>query len=136
MSAPFLLDTHVILWMSAEQPLSPTAMAALRAAPEEPIYVSPISAWEIGILVSRSRLSLHMHPARWFDRALLAPNIRLAEMSPNTLISSSFLPGTPPRDPADRILAATAREQGFCLLTRDRLLLEYGEKGHLQVLAC
>ena len=136
MSASFLLDTHVMLWMSAGRPLSPAATAALRAVRDQPIYISPISAWEVGMLVARSRLSLHMHPIRWFDSALLAPNIRLAELSPNILISSSFLPGTPPRDPADRILAATARDQGFCLATRDRLLLEYGEKGHLEVLAC
>jgi PIN domain nuclease of toxin-antitoxin system len=138
MSAPLLLDTHVMVWIAWGQPLSPDAMAALANARDtsQAIYISPISAWEIGMLVARSRLNLQMSPARWFERALLAPNVRLAEMSTDTLISSSFLPGAPPRDPADRILTATARDQGFRLVTRDRLLLAYGEQGHVQVLSC
>jgi PIN domain nuclease of toxin-antitoxin system len=138
MSAPLLLDTHVMVWIAWGQPLSPTAMAALAHARDssQTIYISPISAWEIGMLVSRARLNFQMSPTRWFERALLAPNVRLADMSADILISSSFLPGVPPRDPADRILAATARDQGFRLVTRDRLLLAYGEQGHLQVLSC
>jgi PIN domain nuclease of toxin-antitoxin system len=62
--------------------------------------------------------------------------MQLADMSPDLLISSSFLPGAPPRDPADRIIAATAREYGYVLVTRDRLLLEYAEQGHIQALVC
>jgi PIN domain nuclease of toxin-antitoxin system len=57
-------------------------------------------------------------------------------MPPELLIASSFLPGIPPRDPADRILAATAREYGYVLVTRDRPLLDYSEQGHIQELAC
>ena len=52
------------------------------------------------------------------------------------LLRSSFLPGSPTGDPADRILAATAREYGFTLVTRDRALLAYGEQGHIRALAC
>jgi PIN domain nuclease of toxin-antitoxin system len=52
------------------------------------------------------------------------------------LIASSFLPGKPPRDPTDRIIAATARELGALLVTRDRVLLEYGEAGHIAAMAC
>jgi PIN domain nuclease of toxin-antitoxin system len=62
--------------------------------------------------------------------------MRLTEMRPNVLIASSFLPGTAPRDPADRIIAATARDLGCTLLTRDRALLDYGEQGHVKVMAC
>jgi PIN domain nuclease of toxin-antitoxin system len=57
-------------------------------------------------------------------------------MSPDVLVSSSFLPGSPPRDPVDRILAATAGEHGYQLLTRDRLLLSYGKQGHMHILPC
>jgi PIN domain nuclease of toxin-antitoxin system len=52
------------------------------------------------------------------------------------LIDSSFLPGTPPRDPADRIIAATARDHGCTLITRDRVLIDYAEQGHIRVLEC
>jgi PIN domain nuclease of toxin-antitoxin system len=64
------------------------------------------------------------------------PNMRLADMSPELLIASSFLPGEPPRDPADRIIAATARDHGATLMTRDRALLAYGEQGHIRVEEC
>jgi PIN domain nuclease of toxin-antitoxin system len=57
-------------------------------------------------------------------------------MSPDVLVSSSFLPGSPPRDPVDRILAATAGEHGYQLLTRDRLLMSYGKQGHMHILPC
>jgi PIN domain nuclease of toxin-antitoxin system len=113
-------------------------MLALQRAQEseEPIYISPITAWEIGLLVSRGRLSLLMPPTRWFNHVMQKSGVRLADMSPDVLVSSSFLPGTPPRDPADRILAATAREYEYQLMTRDRLLLSYGEQGHMNILPC
>ena len=47
-----------------------------------------------------------------------------------------FLPGTPPRDPADRIILATARDLGCTLITRDRALLDYGAQGHARVVGC
>jgi PIN domain nuclease of toxin-antitoxin system len=52
-------------------------------------------------------------------------------VSPWILIESVRLPGKLHRDPADRILAATARENGLTLLTRDDALLEYAAEGHL-----
>jgi PIN domain nuclease of toxin-antitoxin system len=77
-----------------------------------------------------------MPPARWFTHVLHTSGVQLADISPDVLISSSFLPGVPPNDPADRILAATAREHGYQLVTRDRLLLAYGEQGHIRMLPC
>ncbi len=64
------------------------------------------------------------------------PGVRLADMSPDLLTASSCLPGKPPRDPADRILPATARDLGATLITRDRALLDYGGQGHIGVVAC
>ena len=48
----------------------------------------------------------------------------------------STVPGTPPADPADRIIAATAREYGFTVVTRDAKLLSYAGEGHLKALPC
>jgi PIN domain nuclease of toxin-antitoxin system len=103
---------------------------------DEPIYVSPITAWEMGLLVSRGRMNLQMSPERWFARLVEAPGLRLADMPPSVLIAASFLPGMMLRDPADCILAATAREFGYRIVTRDRPLLEYAEQGHILALAC
>jgi PIN domain nuclease of toxin-antitoxin system len=133
-----LLDTCATIWLSKDEPVSDKASDAVRSAVDsgEPIYVSPITAWEIGLLAARGRINLLMVPERWFERLLEAPGLMLADLLPNVLIASNYLPGTPPNDPADRILAATAREYGYTLVTRDRPLLEYAEQGHLQALAC
>jgi PIN domain nuclease of toxin-antitoxin system len=137
-ATPLLLDTCAAIWVAEDQPISRVAAAALDEAhaADRFVYISPISAWEIGLLVARGRLTMIVKPQLWFERLLDVANIRLSDMSPDLLISSSFLPGTPPRDPADRIVAATAREYGYTLMTRDRLLLNYAEQGHIQALSC
>ncbi len=88
------------------------------------------------MLVSRGRLQLLIKPERWFANLFEAPGVKMADMSPELLIASSYLPGKPPKDPTDRILVATARELGATLITRDRALLEYGKQGHFAVLEC
>lgn len=135
---PLLLDTCAMIWLTNGDAVSDQCIAAVNNSREsgEPIFVSPITAWEMGLLVARGRLSLMMLPQRWFDRVLQAPGARLADMSVDILIASSFLPGAPPNDPADRIIAATAREHGYVLVTRDRELLDYAEQGHIQALVC
>jgi len=135
---PILLDTCAAIWLTRGDQLARPAVAALNEARETgaPSYISPITAWELGMLVSRQRLKLLITPQRWFARLFEAPNVRLADMSADVLIASSFLPGTPPRDPTDRILAATARDYGATLMTRDRTLLDYGEQGHVRIIAC
>jgi PIN domain nuclease of toxin-antitoxin system len=135
---PILLDTCAAIWVVEDAPLAQHAIDLLAVAADAgiSIYVSPISAWEVGLLVARGRLKLLITPQRWFQRLLEAPGVRLADMSPELLIASSFLPGEPPRDPADRIIVATARDHGATLVTRDRALLAYGEQGHIRVVEC
>src|SRR4051795_12986899 len=135
--SPLLLDTNAAIWLSRDE-LKASASEKLDEAARAGVatYLSPITAWEIGLLVSRSRLSLGTTPQRWFTRILAMPNVHLAELSPDILIASSFLPGTPPRDPMDRILIATARELAATLVTRDRAIIAYGEQGHVKVVAC
>jgi PIN domain nuclease of toxin-antitoxin system len=133
-----LWDTHAAIWIYQKARLSQAALDALRAAHREsvPSYVSPITAWEVGMLVSRGRLQLLIRPERWFANLFDTPGVRLADMSPDVLIASSFLPGKPPNDPTDRIIAATARDLGATLITRDRKLLDYGAQGHVSVVEC
>ena len=95
-----------------------------------------MTAWEVGMLASRGRLQLLIKPERWFANLFEHRGVQLAEMSPDLLIASSYLPGKPPNDPTDRIIAATARELGATLITRDRALIDYGEQGHVAVVEC
>ena len=88
------------------------------------------------MLTSYSKLQLLIRPERWFVNLLEMPGVKLADMPPDLLIESSYLPGKPPKDPTDRIIVATARELGATLLTRDRALLDYGAQGHVSVVEC
>lgn len=133
-----LLDTHAAIWITEGLPLATEAREAIDAVQRagSTIFVSPVSAWEVGLLVARNRIGLSMRPERWFQNVLAIPGVELAKLTPDILIESSFLPGTPPRDTADRIIIATARDIGATLVTRDRLLLEYGASGQINALAC
>jgi len=135
---PLLWDTCAAIWIYEKAELSRAAVDAMGEAHRQgvPSYISSITAWEVGMLTARGRLQLLIRPERWFANLFDVPGVRLADMSPDLLIASSFLPGQPPNDPADRIIAATARELGATLITRDRALLRYGGQGHLAVLEC
>jgi PIN domain nuclease of toxin-antitoxin system len=134
---PLLLDTHAAIWLVRGE-LKPAASARLDEAARAgtSTLVSPITAWEVGLLVSLNRVSLGATPQGWFALVLRLPGMRLADLSPEILIAASFLPGKPPRDPADRILLATARDLGATLITRDRELLAYGADGHVSAVEC
>ncbi len=138
MSSPFLLDTCATIWLMEGAPLSQNAMEEISAAYErsENLLVSPITAWEIGILVSRGRMPSVTTPSAWFKSLLAQEGISLATLSPDILIQSSSLPGDIHRDPADRIIIATARELGLAVVTRDQAILEYAEQGHVRAIEC
>ncbi len=135
---PLLWDTCAAIWIYEKARLSQAALDAMAAAHRDgvPSYISPITAWEIGMLASRGRLQLLIRAERWFSNLFDAPGVLLADLSPDLLIASSYLPGKPPKDPTDRIIAATARDLGATLITRDRALLDYGAQGHVAVLEC
>ena len=111
------------------------AIAVAQAA-SSGIFVSPITAWEIAALAAKNRIQLSMAPDSWFDALLALAGVRLAPMPPSVLIASASLPGSPPRDPADRIIAATARMFGYAVITRDGQLTDYGRSGYIEVISC
>ena len=136
--AIYLLDTCAVIWIANGVVLREPAAGALEDAPAHGggVFVSPITAWEIAMLVEKVRITLAMTPEAWFARILGLQELALAELSPAILIQSCSLPGAPPSDPVDRILAATARAFGYTLVTRDRHLLAYGGEGHVRVMGC
>jgi PIN domain nuclease of toxin-antitoxin system len=134
---PLLLDTCAAIW-AAEGRLPDEAADALteRYRKGVPAYLSPITAWELGLLFSRGRLRASVSAEEYWRRMAALPGVALAEMSPEVLLQSSFLPGEILRDPADCIIAATARAYGMTVMTRDALLLAFAQEGYLSALSC
>jgi len=134
---PLLLDTCAAIF-AAEEGLSAEGVEALDRAHEsdEPLFMSPITAWEIGLLAARGRLASPLSPLAWFERFTRRSDIRLVDLSPAILVASSFLPGWAARDPADRIIVASAREMGLTILTRDSTMLAYARAGYVLACAC
>jgi len=133
-----LLDTCACIWISEDQPLADQAIEALNRSWQsgEEVRISPFTAWEIGMLMSRGRLKSRLSPRAWFSRLIGVDGVALANLSPDILLESNALPGIPPRDPADKIIIATARETGLTIVTRDQLILDYAADGHVLALAC
>lgn len=134
--AALLLDTCAVIWIAQGERLREPAASELKKRRKEPLFVSPITAWEIAMLASKDKIALAIDPEAWFENFCSLPGVALAKMPPSVLVASANLPGTPPTDPADRILITTARAFGYTLVTRDKLLLKYGEYGHVQVMGC
>ena len=137
MTRPLLMDTCACIWL-IEGTLAPAPLKALTDAYAAgvPTFVSPITALEIAGMTRKRRAKSPVDPQRWFSGLIGQPGIELAEMSPTVLIASQFLPDYADGDPFDRIIAATAREFGFVVMTGDRALLDYGAQGYLSVLEC
>ncbi len=138
MADPVLLDTCACLWLTHGDPMSQASREAIRAAQtgHVGVYVSAITAWEVATLTRKGRYRLFVSPKVWFERLLALTGVRLATLTPEILIESAWLPGEPPKDPADRMIAATARQQGLTVISRDRRLMGYAEQNDIRVLAC
>ena len=132
-----LLDTHVLIWLmrDAERISEPVYDKIQSAANENLVVISAITPWEIALLVAKKKITFEIDVLDWIDAALALPGIRLEPLSPAIAVASTRLPWEMHSDPADRILAATARYLGAALVTADEQLLRYGVEGKLRCLA-
>jgi PIN domain nuclease of toxin-antitoxin system len=128
-----LLDTCALLWLANGAEMTPESRKAITS---RSLHVSPISAWEIANLMRKSRLAITLPAARWFRQATGKMAAGTPQLTVEILADSCGLPGSPPDDPADRIIIATAREADMTVVTRDRQILEYSRAGYVRTLAC
>ena len=121
-----LLDTHVLIWwLNDRSRLSPAQQKVVdSAAPESPLLVSDISLWEVATLHSLGRIRFSLPLREWLDKASAPPLVRRQGISPAIAAELAALPDSFHRDPADRILVATARVLGATLLTKDRRIVD------------
>lgn len=131
----FLLDTHIWIWLQEgnRDKLKRSALEQAEAWHEQGrLNLSAISVWEIGQLAARQRISLSTTVDAWVQVALDDPALTLLELSVPVLLEAPRLPGTLHKDPADRMLIATARHHGLTLLTRDDEILKYAKQRHVK----
>ena len=135
-----LLDTCAIIFRAQGEPMSKAAGAAIdRAARVDGILISPVSAWEIGLLCRpgrRDALQLGPNPSAWFARVMSEPGAVEASLTYDIAIDSTNLPGEFHRDPADRFLVATARALNVPIVTRDGDIEAYAKAGHVKLIKC
>lgn len=124
-----LLDTHVWLWaMIGDLGLSKSFLQAFERILHHPgILISPLSIWEIGMLVDKKRIEIEMDVMDWINQALDISGMHLCPISPRIAIQSTRLPGKFHGDPVDRLLVATAHEENAVLVTCDHKILEYSK---------
>ncbi len=117
-----LLDTHIWLWsLLAPARLTTRVKNALRSEKSE-LWLSPISLWELRVLVERGRIQLQTDIVAWIDEALRVAPMREAPLT-NAVVRALSSIEMPHRDPADRFLAATAATLDLQLVTSDDKLL-------------
>ena len=117
-----VLDTHVLVWWaSGDAELSSAAAQAIdeTLANSEDVIVSCISAWEIAMLIQKGRLVFSMDVETWLEQVAQIDGVRFVPVDNETGCKSTMLPGNFHKDPADRMIVATARKLAAPLVTAD-----------------
>jgi PIN domain nuclease of toxin-antitoxin system len=119
--AVILLDTHVVLWAAIEpKRLSRAAESALkRARRSDGLAIASISLWELASLFARSRIQTYGTVEVSVRQVLDTVGAVVKPITQEIAALATQFPDTYPRDPADRLIGATARAEGLALITQD-----------------
>lgn len=117
-----LLDTHAVHWWSAEPDrISRPAQRVLDGADE--LLIAAISWYELAWLAERQRIAIDVPIRAWLEK--LSAQLRTVGITPAIADSAAALPASFPRDPTDRLIYATAIEQGVKLVTKDEAIARH-----------
>ncbi len=117
-----LLDTHILLWSLLAPTNLTREVAAELEAPVNELWLSPISTWELIILVEKGRVILERDPITWIRGVFRRIPFKEAPINHEVAIQSRIIE-LPHQDPADRFLASTALVYDLTLVTADDRLL-------------
>lgn len=128
-----VLDTNsLIWWIGDSNRLSEKAGSAIEKAREEKaLYISSISVWEIHTLAKKGKLELDTLPDNWLKKIEELSFVHFVPVDNKIAVQSVNLPDLIHKDPADRIIIATAQIMGAILITSDKKILKYK---HVQTL--
>ena len=120
-----VLDTHALLWWHAKSNrLSTEALRAIKDA--SAVLVSPISFWEIAMLVQKGRVALDRPTYTWVSDFQSTDRVEIADLTPAIAVAAAALLDLH-GDPADRILVATANAHGVALVTKDEKIHDHAK---------
>jgi PIN domain nuclease of toxin-antitoxin system len=125
-----LLDTHIALWLdSGDDRLQPSTRGLVDGCWRDggTILLSAVTAWEIALLVDAGRIDLDLPVVAWLERFLQRPGVEPVPLSHRAASRSYQLRHLEHRDPADRLLIATAIELDCPLVTYDERIVRFGE---------
>jgi PIN domain nuclease of toxin-antitoxin system len=117
-----LLDTHIWVWSALDRARLSRRLINALENPENELWLSPISLWEVLTLGEKKRLTLHPNPPTWIANTLDAIPMREAPVTYQVAEETSRVQ-LPHRDAADRLLVATARVFDLTLVTADQQLV-------------
>jgi PIN domain nuclease of toxin-antitoxin system len=126
----FLLDTHILLWWRAGFDRLSKAQQQVLAAEEQhgrPVGVSAISLRELAMIAQRRRIRIDTPIDKWLEDMESHPLITIFPLTSEIAVESVRLGDDFPRDPADQIIAATARCHGLTLITADEGIRKWGK---------
>jgi PIN domain nuclease of toxin-antitoxin system len=124
-----LLDTCTFLWVLGDDPaLSPTARAAF-TTPENEVYLSPVSTWEILLKHGLGRIELPAPADRFLTRQRELHGIQPLPLDEEAVMQLPKLPALH-KDPFDRMLVCQAIAHGLVVLTPDQAISRYPVRVH------
>jgi PIN domain nuclease of toxin-antitoxin system len=120
-----LLDTHALLWWALDpEQLSTPALQALAALDRQGGYASSISIWEIGVKIKNRKLDIGIGVDELARRLERSGAVELVPVDTTVWLRSLALDWSH-RDPADRVIVATALLKGVPLLTKDEAIRSF-----------
>ncbi len=123
-----VIDTHILIWfVNGSNQLSKIAQDTINQtlASDDEIIISSISTWEISMLINKDRLVLSMDIESWLNNIENIQGFRFAPVDNEIAFKSTELPGEFHKDPADRMIVATARKLAVPLITADQKIRQY-----------
>ena len=122
-----VLDTHVWVWfISNPELLSTAAKKAIDISlKQKTIFISSISAWEVALLAAKKRLKLSIDVTDWISKSERLPFFQFIPVDNSVAVKSVNLPKPLHKDPADRLIIATAISIAAPVVTKDEKLLDY-----------